>query len=122
MLRGQGQGPGRLRLRTFCSLPSPTFPLPFHPQLTDPVVPFHFYDAFISLAKTLHANPEHDPGTPSPSPEVIRLLKTLLVQLPDSNYNTLRHLVAHLFRCALSLTLRWTSDPRHGSVSPSLDM
>ncbi|KAB0395201.1 hypothetical protein E2I00_019606 [Balaenoptera physalus] len=66
-------------------------------QLTDPVVPFHLYDAFISLAKTLHADPGHDPGTPSPSPEVIRSLKTLLVQLPDSNYNTLRHLVAHLF-------------------------
>ena len=80
-------------------------PLPFHPQLTDPVVPFHLYDAFISLAKTLHADPVHDPGTPSPSPEVIRSLKTLLVQLPDSNYSTLRHLVAHLFRCALSLIL-----------------
>lgn len=76
---------------------------PFHPQLTDPVVPFHFYDAFISLAKTLHADPGDDPGTPSPSPEVIRSLKTLLVHLPDSNYNTLRHLVAHLFRCALKM-------------------
>ncbi|XP_077633114.1 GEM-interacting protein isoform X1 [Crocuta crocuta] len=72
----------------------------FLQELTDPVVPFHLYDAFISLAKTLHADPGHDPGTPSPSPEVIRSLKTLLVQLPDSNYNTLRHLVAHLFRVA----------------------
>ncbi|XP_036097002.1 GEM-interacting protein isoform X2 [Molossus molossus] len=72
----------------------------FLQELTDPVVPFHFYDAFISLAKTLHANPGHNPRTPSPSPEVIRLLKTLLMQLPDSNYNTLRHLVAHLFRVA----------------------
>ncbi|XP_029074164.1 GEM-interacting protein isoform X3 [Monodon monoceros] len=72
----------------------------FLQELTDPVVPFHLYDAFISLAKTLHADPGHDPGTPSPSPEVIRSLKNLLVQLPDSNYNTLRHLVAHLFRVA----------------------
>uniref|UniRef100_A0A8C3WDV4 GEM interacting protein n=1 Tax=Catagonus wagneri TaxID=51154 RepID=A0A8C3WDV4_9CETA len=72
----------------------------FLQELTDPVVPFHLYDAFISLAKTLHADPGHDPGTPSPSPEVICSLKTLLVQLPDSNYNTLRHLVAHLFRVA----------------------
>ncbi|XP_058419878.1 LOW QUALITY PROTEIN: GEM-interacting protein [Diceros bicornis minor] len=72
----------------------------FLQELTDPVVPFHLYDAFISLAKTLHADPGLDPGTPSPSPEVIRSLKTLLVQLPDSNYNTLRHLVAHLFRVA----------------------
>nr|XP_060486752.1 GEM-interacting protein isoform X3 [Panthera onca] len=72
----------------------------FLQELTDPVVPFHLYDAFISLAKTLHADPGHDPGTPSPSPEVICSLKTLLVQLPDSNYSTLRHLVAHLFRVA----------------------
>ncbi|XP_028712732.1 GEM-interacting protein [Peromyscus leucopus] len=72
----------------------------FLQELTDPVVPFHFYDAFISLAKTLHADPGDSPGTPSPSPEVIRSLKTLLGRLPDSNYNTLRHLVAHLFRVA----------------------
>ncbi|KAL1773259.1 GEM-interacting protein isoform X1 [Sigmodon hispidus] len=72
----------------------------FLQELTDPVIPFHLYDAFISLAKTLHADPGDDPGTPSPSPEIIRSLKTLLVQLPDSNYNTLRHLVAHLFRVA----------------------
>ncbi|XP_052017964.1 GEM-interacting protein isoform X1 [Apodemus sylvaticus] len=72
----------------------------FLQELTDPVVPFHFYDAFISLAKTLHADPGDDPGTPSPSPEIIGSLKTLLVQLPDSNYSTLRHLVAHLFRVA----------------------
>ncbi|XP_033056241.1 GEM-interacting protein isoform X6 [Trachypithecus francoisi] len=72
----------------------------FLQELTDPVIPFHLYDAFISLAKTLHADPGDDPGTPSPSPEVICSLKTLLVQLPDSNYNTLRHLVAHLFRVA----------------------
>lgn len=72
----------------------------FLQELTDPVVPFHLYDAFISLAKTLHADPGDDPGTPNPSPEIIRSLKTLLVQLPDSNYSTLRHLVAHLFRVA----------------------
>ncbi|CAK6445272.1 unnamed protein product [Pipistrellus nathusii] len=72
----------------------------FLQELTDPVIPFHLYDAFISLAKTLHANPGHDSETPSPSAEAVRFLETLLVQLPDSNYNTLRHLVAHLFRVA----------------------
>ncbi|XP_049987597.1 GEM-interacting protein isoform X1 [Alexandromys fortis] len=72
----------------------------FLQELTDPVVPFHLYDAFISLAKTLHADPGDDPGTPSPSPEIIRSLRTLLVQLPPSNYSTVRHLVAHLFRVA----------------------
>lgn len=111
----QGAGPGGLRLRTLCSSPTPVSPSPFHPQLTDPVVPFHLYDGFISLAKALHADPGHNPGTPSPSPEVIRLLKNLLVHLPDSNYNTLRHLVAHLFRCALSLMLK--CDPRNRSVT-----
>lgn len=105
--QGPGHGQlGRLRPRALCSLPTPLSPLPFHPQLTDPVIPFHLYDAFISLAKTLHANPGHDSETPSPSAEAVRFLETLLVQLPDSNYNTLRHLVAHLFRCALPLTLK----------------
>uniref|UniRef100_A0A2R8N447 GEM interacting protein n=1 Tax=Callithrix jacchus TaxID=9483 RepID=A0A2R8N447_CALJA len=72
----------------------------FLQELTDPVIPFHLYDAFISLAKTLHADPGDDRRTPSRSPEVIPSLKTLLAQLPPSNYNTLRHLVAHLFRVA----------------------
>uniref|UniRef100_A0A8C1A006 GEM-interacting protein n=1 Tax=Castor canadensis TaxID=51338 RepID=A0A8C1A006_CASCN len=107
----------------------------FLQELTDPVVPFHFYDAFISLAKTLHADPGDDPGTPSPSPEVIRSLKTLLVHLPDSNYNTLRHLVAHLFRVAAQFEenkmspnnlgivfgptlLRPPDGPRAGGASP----
>lgn len=80
--------------------PSAVHPHSCPHQLTDPVVPFHLYDAFISLAKTLHADPGDDPGTPSPSPEIIRSLRTLLVQLPPSNYSTVRHLVAHLFRCA----------------------
>ncbi|XP_026633508.1 GEM-interacting protein isoform X2 [Microtus ochrogaster] len=80
--------------------PSAAHPHSCPHQLTDPVVPFHLYDAFISLAKTLHADPGDDPGTPSPSPEIIRSLRTLLVQLPPSNYSTVRHLVAHLFRVA----------------------
>lgn len=68
------------------------------------MVPFHLYDAFISLAKTLRADPGSDPEIPAPSPDVIRALKVLLLQLPDSNYNTLRHLVAHLFRYLASDT------------------
>ncbi|KAK2087825.1 hypothetical protein P7K49_033732 [Saguinus oedipus] len=87
-----------------CSPPTLVSRPPFCPQLTDPVIPFHLYDAFISLAKTLHADPGDDRRTPSRSPEVIPSLKTLLAQLPPSNYNTLRHLVAHLFRCARPLS------------------
>ncbi|XP_042527107.1 GEM-interacting protein isoform X1 [Dipodomys spectabilis] len=69
----------------------------FLQELTDPVVPFHLYNSFMSVAKTLRTDPG---GAPSPSPELIHELKSLLVQLPNSNYNTLRHLVAHLFRVA----------------------
>nr|XP_045010250.1 GEM-interacting protein isoform X2 [Jaculus jaculus] len=108
----------------------------FLQELTDPVIPFHFYDAFISLAKTLHADLRDNPEIPSPSPEVICSLKTLLVQLPDSNYSTLRHLVAHLFRVAARFEenkmsannlgivfgptlLRPPDDPRAASPSPA---
>ncbi|XP_069915173.1 GEM-interacting protein isoform X2 [Oryctolagus cuniculus] len=108
----------------------------FLQELTDPVVPFHLYGAFISLAKTLHADPGADPGAPSPRPEVVYLLKTLLVQLPHSNYNTLRHLVAHLFRVAAHCEenrmsannlgivfgptlLRPAEDPRVAGASPA---
>ncbi|XP_060037872.1 GEM-interacting protein isoform X2 [Erinaceus europaeus] len=81
----------------------------FLQELSDPVVPFHLYDAFMALARGLpaetgppSAHPESRPaGThPEAEAEAVRSLRTLLAQLPGSNYNTLRHLVAHLFRVA----------------------
>lgn len=93
----------------------------FLQELTEPVVPFHLYDAFISLAKTLRADSGSDPETPTPSPDVIRALKVLLLQLPDSNYNTLRHLVAHLFRVAAHFSENKMSADNLGIVfGPSL--
>nr|XP_058148759.1 LOW QUALITY PROTEIN: GEM-interacting protein [Dasypus novemcinctus] len=65
----------------------------FLQELSDPVVPFHLYDAFISVAKSLRAD----------SGEAVCALRALLGQLPGSHYNTLRHLVAHLFRVAARL-------------------
>ncbi|XP_055975449.1 GEM-interacting protein [Sorex fumeus] len=72
----------------------------FLQELPEPVVPFHLYDAFMSLAKTLRPDPGRVPSNPVPSPDTIRALKGLLLQLPDSNYSTLRHLAAHLARVA----------------------
>ncbi|XP_074059413.1 GEM-interacting protein isoform X2 [Macrotis lagotis] len=85
----------------------------FLKELTDPIIPSQFYDDFISLAKTLQPGVSSDasgsseselnldpgPGT-DPAAESVSALRTLLRQLPGSNYNTLRHLVAHLFRVA----------------------
>lgn len=107
LLGREGRASAREEHPPLCGAPhswSPPPPLSthsLHRQLTNPVIPFRLYDAFISLAKTLHADPGDDPGDPRPRPDVVHSLKTLLGQLPDSNYNTLRHVVAHLFRCAL---------------------
>ncbi|XP_072458570.1 GEM-interacting protein isoform X2 [Notamacropus eugenii] len=85
----------------------------FLKELTDSIIPSQLYGAFISLAKTLqpevssnasgNSEPELslDPSpNADPAAEAVSALRTLLRQLPGSNYNTLRHLVAHLFRVA----------------------
>uniref|UniRef100_F6U6G7 GEM interacting protein n=1 Tax=Monodelphis domestica TaxID=13616 RepID=F6U6G7_MONDO len=85
----------------------------FLKELTDPIIPSQLYCAFISLAKNLQPEVSSDASgntepelnlNPSPSAhpeaEAVSALKNLLRQLPGSNYNTLRHLVAHLFRVA----------------------
>uniref|UniRef100_A0A4X2MDA6 GEM interacting protein n=1 Tax=Vombatus ursinus TaxID=29139 RepID=A0A4X2MDA6_VOMUR len=85
----------------------------FLKELTDSIIPSQLYAAFISLAKTFQPGVSSDASgsserelnlDPSPSAdsvaEAVSALRTLLRQLPGSNYNTLRHLVAHLFRVA----------------------
>ncbi|XP_068939234.1 GEM-interacting protein isoform X3 [Petaurus breviceps papuanus] len=85
----------------------------FLKELTDSIIPSQLYGAFISLAKTLQPGVSSDASGSSeselnldpspnadPSAEAVSALRTLLRQLPCSNYNTLRHLVAHLFRVA----------------------
>uniref|UniRef100_F7AS53 GEM interacting protein n=1 Tax=Ornithorhynchus anatinus TaxID=9258 RepID=F7AS53_ORNAN len=69
----------------------------FFKELSGPVVPFHLYNAFISLAKELPA-PREPPG--AAVSDCVRTLRQLLNQLPDSNYNTLKHLMAHLSKVA----------------------
>lgn len=73
---------------------SPPLPL----QLSAPVLLSQLYDELIALAKELQKPGEEKPdGMDFPS-DPIQSMKELLSKLPGSNYNTLRHLVAHLYR------------------------
>uniref|UniRef100_A0A8D0GPM7 GEM interacting protein n=1 Tax=Sphenodon punctatus TaxID=8508 RepID=A0A8D0GPM7_SPHPU len=74
----------------------------FLKQLSGPVLPYSLYDDFISLGKDLlrPRGSGDDAGPESAAAEPIQAMKDLLGQLPSSNYNTLRHLVAHLYRVA----------------------
>ncbi|NXJ86325.1 GMIP protein, partial [Trogon melanurus] len=68
----------------------------FLKELSAPVLPSRLYDDFIALAKELQKAGEEKPdgaGFPAAS---VQSVKDLLSRLPGSNYNTLRHLVAHL--------------------------
>ncbi|NXP06544.1 GMIP protein, partial [Thinocorus orbignyianus] len=68
----------------------------FLKELSAPVLLSHLYKDLIGLAKDLQKPGEEKlDGWDS-----IQSMKDLLSQLPGSNYNTLRHLVAHLYRVA----------------------
>ncbi|NWH81378.1 GMIP protein, partial [Piaya cayana] len=70
----------------------------FLKELSGPLVPSHLYDDLIVLAKDLQRPGDEKPeGAGSPS-DPTQSMKDLLSKLPASNYNTLRHLVAHLYR------------------------
>ncbi|XP_043831546.1 GEM-interacting protein [Dromiciops gliroides] len=93
----------------------------FLKELTDPIIPSQLYGSFISLAKTLQPGVSSDalgssepelnldpsPNNADPSAEAVSALRNLLRQLPGSNYNTLRHLVAHLFRSSSRVASRF---------------
>ncbi|NWS77277.1 GMIP protein, partial [Crotophaga sulcirostris] len=72
----------------------------FLKELSAPVMLFHLYDELIALAKDLQKPGDEKldyAGFPS---DPIQSMKDLLSKLPGSNYNTLRHLIAHLYRVA----------------------
>lgn len=56
------------------------------------------YDELIALAKELQKPGEEKPDGADFPPDPVQSMKELLSKLPGSNYNTLRHLVAHLYR------------------------
>lgn len=70
-------------------------------QLSSPVLPYKLYDEFMAHAKNLHICKEPEDKTGSDSEkwtDPIKNTKDLLSKLPATNYNTLRHLIAHLYR------------------------
>ncbi|KAM6307881.1 GEM-interacting protein [Podargus strigoides] len=72
----------------------------FLKELSAPVLQSQLYDDLIGLAKDLQKPGEEKldcAGFPS---DPIQSMKDLLSKLPGSNYNTLRHLIAHLYRVA----------------------
>ncbi|XP_054664039.1 GEM-interacting protein isoform X2 [Grus americana] len=72
----------------------------FLKELSAPVLLSQLYDDLIALAKDLQKPGEEKldcAGFPS---DPIQSMKDLLSKLPGSNYNTLRHLIAHLYRVA----------------------
>ncbi|XP_041091749.1 GEM-interacting protein-like isoform X2 [Polyodon spathula] len=69
----------------------------FLKELPEPVVVFDLYDEFMALGKDIQrVSDGHD------SPEAAGILdlsaRDLLCRLPASNYNTLKHIIAHLYR------------------------
>lgn len=94
------------------------------PQLPEPIMPFRLYNSLMGLAKeSLQVEAETPEGEESESnqaggrgpelvdqgpdtdPEVLNLvdkLKELLKELPKENVATLRYIICHLRRSALS--------------------
>ncbi|XP_069802110.1 GEM-interacting protein isoform X2 [Dendropsophus ebraccatus] len=66
----------------------------FLKELPDSVVSHHLYEKFMAFSREF---PE-DKKEPEIRHEAIQQMKDILCQLPASNYNTLRHLTAHLYR------------------------
>lgn len=66
----------------------------FLKELPDSVVSHHLYEKFMAFSRDF---PE-DKKEPESRQETIQQMKDILCQLPASNYNTLRHLTAHLYR------------------------
>ncbi|KAE8619657.1 hypothetical protein XENTR_v10009890 [Xenopus tropicalis] len=66
----------------------------FLKQLPDSVVPYHLYEQFMAFSREfLEDTKENETGN-----DAIHQMKDLLCSMPHSNYNTLRHLTAHLYR------------------------
>uniref|UniRef100_A0A8C0J936 GEM interacting protein n=1 Tax=Chelonoidis abingdonii TaxID=106734 RepID=A0A8C0J936_CHEAB len=72
----------------------------FLKELSGPVLLYELYDEFIALAKDLQRPGEGKRDSSGFSADPIQSMKDLLSKLPGTNYNTLRHLIAHLYRVA----------------------
>uniref|UniRef100_A0A8C3L5E2 GEM interacting protein n=1 Tax=Chrysolophus pictus TaxID=9089 RepID=A0A8C3L5E2_CHRPC len=72
----------------------------FLKELSGPILLYQLYDNLIALAKELQKAGEEKVDCMSFPSDPIQSMKDLLSKLPGSNYNTLRHLIAHLYRVA----------------------
>ncbi|XP_066471240.1 GEM-interacting protein [Tiliqua scincoides] len=72
----------------------------FLKELSSPVLPYKLYDEFMTHAKSLHGREDRTGGDSETLADPIKNTKDLLSKLPATNYNTLRHLIAHLYRVA----------------------
>ncbi|XP_031468169.1 GEM-interacting protein-like [Phasianus colchicus] len=70
----------------------------FLKELSGPILLYQLYDNLIALAKELQKAGEEKVDCMSFPSDPIQSMKDLLSKLPGSNYNTLRHLIAHLYR------------------------
>ncbi|KAG8441286.1 hypothetical protein GDO86_006860 [Hymenochirus boettgeri] len=66
----------------------------FLKQLPDSVVSHHLYEDFMAFSKDFLDDAKNHEN----SQDAVQRMKVILRWLPDSNYNTLRHLIAHLYR------------------------
>ncbi|XP_030331070.1 GEM-interacting protein-like isoform X1 [Strigops habroptila] len=72
----------------------------FLKELSAPVLLSHLYNELMTLAKDLQKPMEEKVDWAAFPSKPIQSMKDLLSKLPGSNYNTLRHLIAHLYRVA----------------------
>ncbi|XP_075302044.1 GEM-interacting protein isoform X5 [Opisthocomus hoazin] len=72
----------------------------FLKELSAPVLLSQLYNDLIALAKDLQKLGEEKLDCGGLASDPIQSMKDLLRKLPGSNYNTLRHLVGHLYRVA----------------------
>ncbi|XP_048338913.1 GEM-interacting protein-like, partial [Sphaerodactylus townsendi] len=68
--------------------------------LSSPVLPYKLYDDFIALAKNLPKLEGRAGDDSETLADPIKSTKDILSKLPATNYNTLRHIIAHLYRVA----------------------
>ncbi|XP_075433500.1 GEM-interacting protein [Ascaphus truei] len=66
----------------------------FLKQLPDSVVSHHLYGELMAFARDFQEDKKENESRQDPAQH----MRDILCRLPDSNYNTLRHLTAHLYR------------------------
>ncbi|CAI5764972.1 GEM-interacting protein isoform X1 [Podarcis lilfordi] len=72
----------------------------FLKELSSPVLPYELYDDFMALSRSVQRMEYRTGADAKTLADPIKSTKDLLRKLLPTNYNTLRHLIAHLYRVA----------------------